>query len=240
MNPKNKKSHKEKKVVAIVQARMGSSRLRGKSLSSVNGIPLIKRVITTLRAMNIIDKIILATTNLEEDEPLVQYSSVSLDCNVYRGHSQDVFSRFFEISQDLNENDIIVRVTADNIFYDNVLCRELVEIHNKGSYDYTGINGLSHRAIEVVSASVFKLNSFENLSEYEKEHVTPHFINNPKKYNIKLIDPTTYGLVQKYDAKLTIDTENDRDRVERLLLTLQKNNLEINQANLYGWLTKNT
>ena len=238
-NPFISTENRNSKAVAVIQARMGSSRLRGKSLASVNGIPLIKRVVDQFSSMDFIDEIIIATTDLEEDDPLDIYCRECLNCKVFRGHSQNVFSRFSQIAEKLSLEDNILRITADNMFYDQIICRDLIKIHTVNQYDYTGIKGLSHRAFEIISVSAFINNVFDKLTSYEEEHVTPYFINNPDIFKVNFMQPQKYGLSQVLDSKLTVDTEIDRNRIESLLVHFKANNLEINQANLYSWLTNN-
>ena len=60
------------RTVAIIQARMGSTRLRGKSLMGICGEPLLLKVINQVKGSNLVSEVIVVTTNLEEDEPIVE------------------------------------------------------------------------------------------------------------------------------------------------------------------------
>ena len=101
---------------AIIQARMLSSRLRGKSLISVAGIPLLYRVVQSVKQFSFIDEIMIATTRSEADDPIAAAAN-NLGVYIYRGDSMDVLKRFKDASADLDEEDLVVRFTADNPIY---------------------------------------------------------------------------------------------------------------------------
>lgn len=225
------------KVRAIIQARMGSSRLRGKTLSPVLGIPLLKRVVDSV--YTITNDIAIATSFMEEDDPIEAYSNNFLQCDCIRGDSEDVLSRYVNGAQNLNENDIVLRITADNIFYQKEVCEILLNEHKEGGFDYTGIQGLSHIVCEVLRAGVLQNCNLTELNSYEKEHVTPHFITNPNLFRTNIVSPNRFNLNSDLSSLLTIDTLEDRDRIEVILQEFKKNNMQFSIENLYNWLTNN-
>ncbi len=226
----------QKRSIAIIQARMGSTRLRAKSLGSIDGIPLIKRVVTNISQLGVADKIIVATSDLEEDDPLAIYCKEYLGCVVFRGSSKDVFSRFFQLARSLNDDDTILRITADNMFYQQEGCKEILNIHHANNNDYTGIKGLSHLVFEVLSVSVLRNNDFSKLTDYEREHVTPHFITNPETYKTQLVEPAEFKLQHNFDSKLTVDTAEDRIRMEKIIRDFKTKDIPFTKDNLYNWL----
>ena len=105
------------KVRAVVQARMLSSRLRGKSLLSVAGQPLLGRVLHRIQAMSFVHETVVATTLDAADEPIVALvTSRGIRC--VRGERSDLLARFLQAACDLDDNDVLVRFTADNPLYD--------------------------------------------------------------------------------------------------------------------------
>lgn len=227
------------KVRAIIQARMGSSRLRGKTLSPINGIALIKRVHKTVLNLEMTDDIVIATTNLEEDDPIEAYCSNYLNTNTTRGSSYNVLNRFLDACIDMDDDDTIVRITADNIFYQKGICNHLLEIHLKNNMDYTGIKGLSHIACELIKVGAIRKSKVKQLSDYDNEHVTPFFINNPKKFKTLLLEPSDFGLNNRLDSLLTVDSDDDRVRIEKMIINFEKNKIEYTQEELYSWLINN-
>ena len=225
------------KIRAVIQARMGSSRLRGKTLSPVYGIPLLKRV--HHKVAEIAQEIVIATSNLEEDDAIEAYCKDYLGCKCIRGDADDVLSRFVLACEDLENDDTILRITADNIFYQKEIYDQLLIEHLKSGNDYTGIKGLSHIVPEIINAGAIKNLDVKELSSYEKEHVTPFFIQNPNMYKTSLVSPDLFGLDSKFSSLLTIDTIDDRERIEKLIQEFEDGKLKFTIKNLYNWLKNN-
>ena len=224
------------KVIAVIQSRMGSTRLRGKSLSPVAGIPLLRHVHDAIASMPFVDEVVVATSLKTEDDPIEAYTKVFLNGSCYRGHSLNVFSRFKGIAASYDPQTTFLRITGDNMFYQGDVTRNLLEQHLKNNNDYTGIKGLSHVTGEFIKGkALIDLNNNE-LSDYEKEHVTPFFIENNTKFITQLVPSSEYDLNQELDSLLTVDSEKDRDRIEKLLIHFNQNNLEKTKQNLYNYL----
>ena len=226
------------KVRAIIQARMGSSRLRGKTLSPIDGVPLLKRVYDCVMHLELTDDIIVATSDFPEDDEIEVYCINELKCKCIRGNSEDVLSRFVLGSKDLDGRDVVLRITADNMFYQKDICAELLAIHNKNENDYTGIDGLSHVVCELIRVASFRKLDNERLNDYDREHVTPYIINNPEKFKLNLVERNDFELHQELDRQLTVDSLGDKERVEKLLKYFKNNDLEFSRENLYKWLKK--
>ncbi len=101
----------KEKVLAIVQARMGSRRLPGKVLAPIGSKPVLVRVLERLASARRIDATLVATTDRAEDDVIERVSTVN-GFSVYRGHPSDVLDRFYGAIQDRREQ-IVVRVTSD-------------------------------------------------------------------------------------------------------------------------------
>ena len=226
-------------VRVIIQARMGSSRLRGKTLSPLNKIPLLKRVFDTVKNLELSDDIVVVTSNLVEDDPIEAYCLQFLKCNCFRGDLNNVLSRFVDASLDCNENDTIVRITADNIFYQKVICKQLLQAHTDHKNDYTGIKGLSHIACELIKVAAIRQLIKLELNDYEKEHVTPYYTENPEVFKTAFFDRSHFGLKKELDCLLTVDSEQDRTRVEELLIKFENERITYTKDNLYNWLKMN-
>ena len=128
------------KTIAVIQARMLSHRLRGKTLMSVNGIPLLYRVIANAKELPFIDDVIVATTSLEADKPIIA-ASQELGVKVVAGSSLNVLNRFIKASEDMDDNDVIMRLTADN----PILLTEVAEklFNQMGAADYISVSSIS-------------------------------------------------------------------------------------------------
>lgn len=224
------------KIRVVIQARMGSTRLRGKTLSPVNGIPLLKRVYDAILKLKLTEDIVIATSNKQEDDPIEAYCTGFLSSKCLRGDTNNVLSRFVDACVGLNDNDAIVRITADNIFYQKEMCEQLVSIHKQHDNDYTGVEGLSHIVCELIKVSAIRSLENEQLSDYDKEHVTPYFIRNCDGFRTTFMSPKEFGLKKELDSLLTVDTEEDRNRIEKLIEVFENKNISYTQKNLYNWL----
>ena len=211
---------------AIIQARMLSTRLRGKSLMSVSGIPILYRVVENIKRLDFIDEIVIATTNLEADKPIVS-AAHSLSVKVYQGSSLNVLDRYVKASSDMNDNDVIVRFTADN----PIVIKDIAEkLYNKvKDKDYVAINNLSHIVPEFIRVSALKKLQEISDTPMDIEHVTSFFRRKEGKSLFKVeILPSDYsGLRPELDKYLTIDTRKDLVWIEKLFNSSKKeNNIE--------------
>lgn len=203
------------KTRAIVQARMLSNRLRGKTLMSVAGKPLLYRIIDHVSQLPFIDEIVIATTTLDADKPIVS-AAKDLDVKVYTGSSLNVLDRFTKAALDLDDDDIVVRFTADNPISIPSISSKLFE--KAKSKDYVAINNLSHIVPEFIKVKA--LRKLQEITEDSRdlEHVT-HFFRRKEGISIfetELLGDNFDGLNKDLDEFLTVDTRKDLVRMESL------------------------
>jgi len=177
----------EHSTLAILQARMSSSRLPGKVMIPINGEPMIYRQIERIRQSTVIDELIVATSTDPSDDPLVEFLNQK-GIGVFRGSLKDVFSRFLRIETHFKPT-AIIRLTADCPLVMPELINAMVIQFYKSNVDYlsntlkpTYPDGLD---IEIVKASVFsKLAKYE-LTETEREHVTLGIYSRPSDFTLE-------------------------------------------------------
>ena len=196
-------------VVAIIQARMGSTRLPGKMLIDIIGKPLIQHVVDRVSQSRRINKLILATTDNPHDAVLVDFArKKSLD--FFIGDEEDVLDRFYQAAKQFNIK-TIVRITPDDPFKDPEVIDKAVEIflNSKGEIDYVTSTlpptypiGLD---IEVFSFYALEKAWKEAKKPSEREHVTPYIWNHPEIFRIK-----NFGL-EKDLSYLRWTLDDDRD-----------------------------
>jgi spore coat polysaccharide biosynthesis protein SpsF len=208
------------KVAAIIQARMGSTRLPGKVLKKVLGKTLLEYQIERVKRAKTIDEIIIATTKKESDDPIVQLCQ-QLSIPYYRGSEEDVLSRYYKAATEFNV-DVIVRLTSDCPIIDpNVIDKVIgCYLENRDQYDYvsntlmrTYPRGLD---TEVMSYEVLKRAHEEAKELVYREHVTAYIYNHPNHFNLCNV------LNEKDDSKhrWTVDTEEDFLLIKNILETL--------------------
>ena len=103
-------------ILAIIQARIGGTRLPGKVMEPLAGIPMIDHIVERVRAAELVHRVVVAIPDTPENEALGEYVK-AFGVDVHRGSEDDVLSRFYWASQICNP-DIIVRITADDPFKD--------------------------------------------------------------------------------------------------------------------------
>jgi len=199
------------KTVAIIQARLGSTRLPNKMLLSLHGKPIIEWVVKRVKKSKLLDDIIVAIPDTRKDDVL-EYYLKKLNVNVFRGSEANVLNRFYEAIKNKNVKNI-VRVCADN----PLICGEEIDslikfyLENKCDYAYNHIpkNNLYPDGLgaEIVSFELLKwLN--ENVTEKKhKEHCFSYIWDNGDKFIIKTFNPKKE--LQYPNIKLDIDTFDD-------------------------------
>ncbi|MEO0734364.1 MAG: NTP transferase domain-containing protein, partial [Bacteroidota bacterium] len=174
----------------IVQARMLSSRLRGKSLMAVNGVPLLYHTLESVKGLGFLDEVVVATTTARADDPIVA-ACASLEVTCVRGDSENVLSRFVAAAEGLAEEDVIVRFTADNPIYNRELSGQAFAQFTAENLDYLCVDGLSHLVPEYVR--VRSLREIDRLAStrFDREHVTPYLRKNRDVFAVAIL-PRTY------------------------------------------------
>ena len=208
-------------VGCIIQARMGSTRLPGKVLMNIDEKnPILYHVITQLQNCKFLDKIIVATTELKEDDEIEKFvTSMNIDC--FRGSSNDVLDRYYKCAQKFSLS-VIVRITADNPLIDPTLVDDVIDTFNFNSFDYVS-NAHVRSFPHGTETEVFSFNALEKSwnnakTDYEKEHVTPYFYNNPDKFNI-------FDVISKENMshlRWTVDKPDDLKLVQTILSKIKK------------------
>ena len=122
------------RIVAIIQARMGSSRFPGKVLKELGGVPLLWHTTQRIRRVTRIDDMVLATSDSEKDEPLVDFADRE-GLTLFRGSEQDVLERYYLAARQM-EAEVVVRITGDCPFIDIEVTDKVVERFMRGEADY--------------------------------------------------------------------------------------------------------
>lgn len=164
------------RTVAIIQARMGSTRLPGKVMAEIGDKPLLRHVIDRVRLARRLDDVIVATSTSKADDVLAAYCDrEAIAC--HRGDEADVVSRFLGAA-DQARADVIVRLTADCPFLDPALIDAVIERFEASDVDYatntlerTYPDGLD---VEVFSRAALERTDRESRDSWSRMHVTPY------------------------------------------------------------------
>ena len=202
------------KTVAIVQARMGSSRLPGKVMRSVGGRPMIDLILARLSLARSVDRIVLATSTGVENDPLAAHVR-GLDFAVCRGSEDDVLDRYYQAAR-AHAADVVVRITGDCPFVDPELVDEIVADFHDSGFDYasnvappTYPDGLD---VEVFSFAALERAWREAADKHDREHVTPYLRGSDR------FRTSNFALSEDYSTeRWTVDEAPDLAVVEAIV-----------------------
>jgi len=173
-------------ILAILQARVSSTRLPGKVLKTILGMPMLLRQIERIKRSKMMDTLLIATSVDPTDDYLEDLCRDN-DLECFRGSLNDVLDRFYRAAVPFKP-DHIVRLTGDCPLTDPELIDEVISFHLEGGYDYTSNaveptypDGLD---VEVISYASLRLVWQEAILPSHREHVTPFVLQHPKRFSI--------------------------------------------------------
>jgi spore coat polysaccharide biosynthesis protein SpsF (cytidylyltransferase family) len=204
------------RVVAVVQARMSSTRLPGKVLARLGEGTTLELLLHRLRRARQLDEIVVATSTDPSDDP-IEREAKRLTVRVLRGSLTDVLDRFARACEALNAN-AVVRITADCPLIDPEVVDQVVELWRDTGADYIS-NIFEPRSypdgldVEVISAGALRRTEALATDPEDREHVTTYIRRHPDQFEVGelRLDPS-YG-----DVRITLDTAADLDSLTRLI-----------------------
>lgn len=169
-------------IIAIIQARVGSTRLSGKVLKKIEGKTVLEHVIDRVKAAKNIDDIVVATTVKKEDLKIVKLCA-NLGISIFCGSEDDVLDRYYQSAR-LFKADHIVRITSDCPLIDFKIIDDITDLYFKEKIDYVS-NTMPEtfpdgEDVEVFGFKALKIAWKKAKMSSEREHVTPYLKNNPK------------------------------------------------------------
>jgi len=175
------------KTVAIIQARLNSTRLPNKTFIDIEGYPLIWHVINRIKKSERINEIVIATSNQNTDDKLVEWC-INAGIQYFRGSEDNVLERFYFAALAMKA-DVIVRITADDPFKDPQIIDNVIELLMREGLDFS-YNNYPPSFPEGLDTEVFTFSALEvswrNAKDpIEKEHITQYLYRNPLKFKQK-------------------------------------------------------
>ncbi|AWI03683.1 cytidylyltransferase domain-containing protein [Clostridium drakei] len=213
-------------VVCIVQARIGSTRLPGKVLKKVCGKTVLEHDIDRLKRVKNIDEIVIATTNLQQDDIIVKESE-RLGVKYFRGSEKNVLSRYYYAAKE-NNAEVIVRVTSDCPLIDSEITEEIIQYYIDNNYKYDYVSNTVARTYprgldtEVFSFTALEKAFCETVLDKDKEHVTPYIWEDTNTFKLGyFVNDIDYS-----DLRWTLDTKDDFELIKTIYehLYLEKGN----------------
>lgn len=172
--------------VAIIQARLTSTRLPAKVLADIVGKPMLHHVVTRVQAVPALDLVVVATSDEPADDPIADFCAEGgIAC--FRGSKDDVLDRYYQAAQQYRA-DVVLRVTADCPLIDPAVIAEVLDAYQQGGYDYV-TNTMPGTYPDGLDVEVFSLAALEQAWrearwQSDREHVTPYIRNHPELFRL--------------------------------------------------------
>lgn len=213
------------KTVAIIQARMGSTRLPGKVLRPLCGKTILAHVIDRVRVSQEIDEIVVATTDRPADDALAALVP-TLGVTLFRGSEDDVLSRYYFAAL-AAKADTIIRVTSDCPLFDGDVLRAMLgefaaRRQRSEPLDYLS-NTLTRTYPRGLDAEIFDFAALERTQReatqpFEREHVTPYIYGHPERFALR----NHAGTPDLSHQRWTLDTDEDWRLIEAIYTALYR------------------
>lgn len=172
-------------IVAIIQARMSSTRLPGKVLANIAGRPMLWHVVHRVHQARLIDRVVVATSTKTADDPIVDFCQQE-GIKYFRGSEEDVLDRFYRTARHFGA-DPIVRITADCPLIDPEVIDKVISMYLENDYDYV-TNTLRYTYPDGLDTEIISFKALEHAwreaeRPRDREHVTP-FIRNSGFFSV--------------------------------------------------------
>ena len=210
-------------VIAIIQARMGATRLPGKVLKKILGKPMLQLEIERIQRAKTLDQIVIATTTNPADDPIIQLADY-INIPSFRGSETDVLDRYYQAAKRFTA-DVIVRITGDCPLIDPALIDRIVTTFLKRNNDYVS-NTLKRTfvdrgmEIEAISFKALKTAHTQATHPDDREHVTLYIWRQPTKFKTKNVA----AKVPRLDIRITVDELADFQLVKTIFNYLYPQN----------------
>jgi len=211
------------RLVAIIQARMGSTRLPGKALADIEGKPMLEHVVGRVRRMARLSEVVVATTRSPQDEPIVNTCD-GIGVRVFRGSEQDVLDRYWQACRSF-EADGVVRISSDCPLIDPGESTRVADAFLAQAPDFAA-NDLKPSypvglGTEVMTTAALETAWREAKQPYERQHVAPYIYQHPERFRlVNVAAPSDHS-----DLRWTVDTAQDLDFVRAVYARLGGNGM---------------
>jgi N,N'-diacetyllegionaminate synthase len=227
--------YKKPGIAAIVAARLKSSRLKQKAILPIQGMSSVERCLDNCLKFPFTDEVILATSTLEEDAPLGEYT-LKGRAKFWQGDPEDVISRYLGACDEYGI-DVIVRVTGDCPVVSPEIAGFLLKKHFAAGADFTE----PHRFAVGSNCQVYNVEALRRVIQLigragYSEHMTLYMTNNPDIFKVNYVDLPN-ELVRDY--RLTLDYQEDLDMFNELFKKLSEQNLDSTLVNVFKILDEN-
>jgi len=224
---------------AIIEARMNSSRLSGKVILKIKGIPTLILLIDRLKEVNKLDKIVVATTTSEKDDKLCEIL-IKNNINFFRGSERNVLERVLNTARKFKISNI-VQITGDCPLIDPEIISQNILTYEKNRFDYVSNSNIRSYP-DGMDVAIFSKNSLEKTykqtnNKYDLEHVTLYFRRNPNLFSLcNIVSPQNLFFPE---LGLTLDEKEDFFLIKKIFNKFWKRRRNFSCLEVVNYLNKN-
>jgi len=207
------------KIVTIIQARMSSTRLPGKVMLPILEEPLLIRMIERVQSAKLIGQLVVATS-VNSDDDAIEKLCINKNIKCFRGHLTDLLDRHYQAGKIFGA-DAVVKIPSDCPLIDPHVIDKVLQyyIGNADKYDFvSNLHPATYpdgNDVEIMSFSSLERAWKEAGKPLEREHTTPYFWENPKKFRLANVEWET-GLDFSTTQRWTIDFEEDYQFIKKV------------------------
>jgi spore coat polysaccharide biosynthesis protein SpsF len=235
----------KKKVVLIIQARMGSIRLPGKSMMKLAGNPLVGRILERVKRVKKIDAIVLATSNQVKDDVLVDLAN-EYGVSCFRGSETDLVDRYYKAAK-YHKADVVLRLPADNPCPEPSEYDRLIDYHLSSTKDFSSniCNFMGNGYPDGIGVEAFTFDSLWEIWKVEKnplkrEHIALNYydyINDklPSDFRFSVGTVCCPKKFSRPDIVLDVNTEKDYHLMNELYKYLVNKNSYYTFTDVIEW-----
>ena len=237
------------KIVLIIQARMSSTRLPGKSMMPLADKPLVYRMVERLKKCKKIDDIIIATSDQPEDQVLVELAK-ELEVSYFQGNLLDVRDRYLKAAKQF-QADFIIRIPADNPMPDSNEIDKLIEFHlenNPSGFSSNLAQVDNSEYLDGIGAEIFSTQLLQesvarSSSDTVKEHVHRNFFDYSTQTPVDsswcpIASPKAPAELRRPDIILDVNTMDDYTKIKRIYDNLYPKNPNFTTVDVINFLDK--
>jgi spore coat polysaccharide biosynthesis protein SpsF len=227
------------KIVTVIQARTGSTRLPDKVLLPLAGKPLIIRMLERVRKSEITGNIVVAVTKEESDDKLADICNAE-GYNIFRGHTTDLLDRHYQAGLEYNA-EAVVKIPSDCPLIDPQIITRVINtfISSESKYDYvSNLHPATYpdgNDVEIMSMHALEKAWKEAGKDFEREHTTPFLWENPELFRIGNVEWET-GFDYSMSQRWTIDYREDYLFIKEVYDALYENNADFGLNDILNFL----
>ncbi len=220
------------KIVATIEARMGSSRLPGKILKNILDKPTLELLVERVRKSKHIEQVVVATT-VDPSDNITEENCRKIGIDCFRGSSEDVLNRVLQTAK-AYQADLIVELTGDCPLLDPEIIDSVIEKYLSGSFDYVS-NVLERTYPRGLDTQVFSTAVLEKVSQItqdpaDRENVSLYIYENPEQFKLGNVKASSEH--NRPDLRLTVDTVEDFKLISSIYNELYPKNKDFNLSDV--------